>query len=153
MFSDVIQLRLCLVFRSSFFLFLLKEAGRLQSVDPSIKHRIHEMISEGVKSLRDMKTHLSEFITTRFGASIPDASNRRYWRTDHVIIIHTQVALAKQVKLAYNAIATRCQDKLSELSELSHLVTNGKTLHELEETLQQQIEKLKSSIESSEKTW
>ena len=108
MFSDVIQLRLCLVFRSSFFLFLLKEAGRLQSVDPSIKHHIHEMVSEGVKSLTDMKTHISEFRTTKFGASIPDASNRRYWPTDRDIINHMQAASAKQVELGSNAIAARC---------------------------------------------
>ena len=104
------------------------------------------MLSQGVKSLTDMKTHLSEFITTKFGASLPDASNRRYWPTDRDIINHTQVALAKQVKLTNNAIATSCREKLSKLSELSHLVTNGKTLQVLEETLHQQIEKSKVEL-------
>ena len=96
-----------------------------------------------------MKTHLSEFITTKYVASLPDASNRRYWPTDRDIINHMQAALAKQGELANNAIAVLCWEKLSELSELSHLVTDGKTLQELEETLQQQIEKLKSNIETS----
>ena len=104
-------------------------------MDPSIKHHIHEMLSQGVKSLTDMKTHLSEFITTKFGAILPDASNRRYWPTDCDIINHMQAASAKQVELGSNAIAARCWEKLSELSELSHLVTDGKTLQELDETL------------------
>lgn len=104
-------------------------------MDPSIKHHIHEMLSQGVKSLTDMKTHLSEFINTKFGASLPDASNRRYWLTDRGIINHMQAALAKQGELANNAIAVLCWEKLSELSELSHLVTDGKTLQELDETL------------------
>ena len=103
-------------------------------MNPSIKHHIYEMISQGVKSLTDMKTHLSEFITTKFGASLPDASNRRYWPTDRDIINHMKAALAKQVKLTNNAIATSCREKLSELSELSHRVTDGKTLKSKIET-------------------
>ena len=69
------------------------------------------MVSQGVKSLTDMKTQLSEFITSKFGTSLPDASNRRQWPADCDIINHMQAALAKQVKLANNAISIRCREK------------------------------------------
>lgn len=67
----------------------------LQGIDQGLKDYIHEMVSQGVYSISEMKPHLETYRRKQFeGRPMPDKANRRFWPTDRDITNHMQAAFA-----------------------------------------------------------
>lgn len=67
----------------------------LQAIDQGLKEYIHDMVSQGVFALGEMKPHLETYRKSLFdGEPMPDRSNRRFWPTDRDITNHMQAAFA-----------------------------------------------------------